>query len=95
MEPFLIVKLLWSHTQDNPSVTVSPNPASNSITVNGLPQKGTISIINACGSTVLLSNATAPSVILDISKLPAGLYIIRFSDQKTIINKKLLVNRAH
>jgi len=92
---FSYSKIIMVTTQDNPSVTVSPNPASNSITVNGLPQKGTISIINACGSTVLLSNTTAPSVILDISKLPAGLYIIRFSDQKTIINKKLLVNRAH
>jgi hypothetical protein len=84
-------KILIIRTTDNPSITLSPNPANNAITVNGLFQKGIISIINSSGRTVLTANTNAPSVTLHISRLPAGLYVVRFSNQKTIINKKLVI----
>lgn len=73
------------------SVNLSPNPAGNTIVINGLSQPGNVSIISYNGSVVLTANANTSSVSLDISRLPAGLYVVRFSYQKNSINKKLII----
>lgn len=72
-------------------ISLFPNPANNTVTVNGSFRKGIISVINTDGQTVLSVNSNAPPVKLDISMLPAGFYVFRFSDPTTVINKKLLI----
>ena len=72
-------------------ISLSPNPANNIVTVNGSFQKGIVSVINSTGRTVLTANANTSYVRLNISRLPAGLYVVRFSDATTIINNKLLI----
>ena len=72
-------------------ISLYPNPANNIVTVIGSFGKGTISVINSTGQTVLSVNSNAPPVSLDVSLLPAGMYVLRFSDPSTIINKKLLI----
>lgn len=72
-------------------VSLYPNPANNIVTVNGSFGKGIISVINSAGQTVLSVNSNAPPVNLDLSRLPGGLYVLRFSDASTIINKKLMI----
>lgn len=72
-------------------VSLYPNPADNIVTVNGSFGKGIISVINSAGQTVLSVNCNTPPVNLDLSRLPGGLYVLRFSDASTIINKKLLI----
>lgn len=74
-----------------PTITFSPNPASNALTINGLFQKGNITLINSGGQTVMTANSNAATVTLNISHLPAGLYTIRINDQKNIVNKRLVI----
>lgn len=72
-------------------ISLYPNPANHIITVTGSFGKGIISIINSTGQTVLSVNSNTPPVNLDVSLLPPGLYVLRFIDPSTIINKKLLI----
>lgn len=78
-------------TQEHAYISLSPNPANNTVKVNGSFQKGIISVINSNGQTLLSSKISALSLTLDISRLPAGLYVVRFSDQTNSINKKLVI----
>ncbi|HEY5369401.1 MAG TPA: T9SS type A sorting domain-containing protein [Hanamia sp.] len=72
-------------------ISLYPNPANHIVTVIGSFGKGAISVINSTGQTVLSVNSNAPPVNLDVSLLPPGLYVFRFSNPSTIINKKLLI----
>jgi hypothetical protein len=72
-------------------MSLSPNPANNRVIVNGSFQKGIISVIHSSGQTVLTANTNASPVTLDLSRLSAGLYAVRYSDATTIINKKLVI----
>ena len=73
-------------------ISLSPNPANNIVTVNGNFGKGIISLINSSGQTVLSVNSNTSPVNIDVSLLPRGLYVLRFIDPHTIINKKLLIS---
>jgi hypothetical protein len=61
-------------------VTLSPNPARNNITVNlyGV-NSGSISITDMTGRTLLQQQATGTGTSLDISELPQGIYMFRYS----------------
>ena len=72
-------------------IRLSPNPSNKTVTVNGSFQNGIISVINSSGQTVLTTNSSTSPVKLNVSLLPAGLYMVRFSDPTTIINKKLVI----
>ena len=73
------------------SITISPNPAKNFVTINGFEKQGKITIINSNGASVYSTNATAQSMKISISHLPAGLYFMRFTDGKIVSFKKLFV----
>jgi hypothetical protein len=73
------------------SITLTPNPADNIVTVNSLSKPGIVSIINNNGSTMLRTNVKGSSVTLDISRLAAGLYIVRYTSEGNSSNKKLIV----
>ena len=72
-------------------ISLSPNPANKTVTVNGSFQKDIISVINSSGQTILTTNSNTSPVKLNVSLLPADLYMVRFSDSATIINKKLVI----
>ena len=72
-------------------ISLSPNPANNIVTVNGSFRKGIVSVINSNGRIELTANAHTSPVKLNISQLPAGLYVVRFSDATTIMNNKLVI----
>ena len=57
-----------------PMISVYPNPAHGSITVAGA-QAGLISLYNIAGQ-LLVSKAAAPLINLDVTGLPAGVYIL-------------------
>ncbi len=78
-------------TIKKPSFTLYPNPAANTVTVNGLSQPGDVAIINSNGSVLLKANTSASSVSFDISKLSAGLYIVRCNSGEYSSYKKLVV----
>ena len=84
-------KIVVTKITNHPLITISPNPANDEITINGLLQNGNLSIISADGNKVFFTNTNAAAVKLSVSGFPAGLYTLRFSNQKTIVNKKLFI----
>jgi len=70
-------------------VSLYPNPANNSITIENVMQISNISIYNTLGQKVYEDNFSKNKIIIDISNLNNGLYFLKTSD----INGKTNVNR--
>ena len=69
--------------------TIAPNPASNQIIINNLSELSseinTINILNAIGEIVIAeTNENNQQMIIDISKLPNGLYFVKLNGEKSI-----------
>lgn len=75
------------------SISISPNPARDVLNINSITCPGSISLINSNGSTVHTARINGPAATLDIARLPAGLYIVRYNCNGDITNKKILVVR--
>jgi hypothetical protein len=73
-------------------ITLSPNPTSGILTVQGLPSdRITVSVFNTLGETVMTQrNPIAPDFTLDLSKLDPGTYYIRFSLPNSVVTKKII-----
>lgn len=82
----VVIKTVNKH-----SFTLYPNPANNMVTINGLSQPGTIAIINSNGSTVMNTNSSGAPVSFDVSRLAAGIYIVRCTSGTSSSYQKLLV----
>ena len=61
---------------DESGVTVFPNPASRELNVTGLEINSFVSVYDMGGREVLSFLATAPEMVVDISSLQSGVYII-------------------
>jgi len=72
-------------------ISLSPNPANDKVLVNGSFRKGTITMINSGGQTVLNKSVNATSFMLDVASLPGGLYTVRISDQTNTVYKRLVI----
>lgn len=77
--------------KENFSAVVYPNPAKNNVVVSSAePYAVRYSIITITGSEVIKGNFTERKT-LDISTLPAGIYLFKFSHGKTEIYRKLII----
>ncbi|MDP4200028.1 MAG: choice-of-anchor D domain-containing protein [Bacteroidota bacterium] len=56
---------------------LSPNPASNHITLDGLSGISEVHILDAAGQSVLSRSITGPSASLDVSELASGVYAVQ------------------
>jgi hypothetical protein len=65
-------KIVTVNTRSRQSMALSPNPATNSVTLSGLYERGTITIINSSGTPVLTTKTNGPTTSINISQLPAG-----------------------
>ncbi|OPZ95699.1 MAG: hypothetical protein BWY70_01936 [Bacteroidetes bacterium ADurb.Bin408] len=80
------------------NVNIYPNPSNGLFNLNMLSNSETleIAVMNIQGQTVyenkLSHMAFGSSTELNLRTLPAGMYHIRLSDGKTILNKKLVIN---
>ncbi len=88
---FSYSKVLPIKIKGQHSLMISPNPAKNFVTVSGFETPGKISIVNSNGGNVYTANTTAQAIKINIAALPAGLYVIRFTDGKTSSFKKFIV----
>lgn len=61
------------------NIAISPNPAKESITINGLDRGEKCSIFNAVGQLVMTVKADSDNRI-DVSELSSGLYLIHCGD---------------
>ena len=72
-----IIKIVFT---DKNELQVFPNPAKNTITVNGLQSKGIIKIIAADGKLVKQILVVANSSKIDISALAKGFYLLQYNN---------------
>ena len=63
------------------SLQAFPNPAKNTITLSGLQGKGTIKIIASNGKAVKKIAVTGNSMLIDISTLAKGIYILQYNNE--------------
>ncbi|MBK8341907.1 MAG: T9SS type A sorting domain-containing protein [Bacteroidetes bacterium] len=69
--------------------TIAPNPATNQIIINNLSdisnEINTINILNSLGEIVITETVeNNQQMIIDISKLPKGLYFVKLNGEKTL-----------
>jgi len=71
-----------------PSLSIFPNPAISSITIN-VENKGTICIYNLAGVKIL-EEEVSPGIPMDISKLINGVYFTLFSNDVVTLTGKFI-----
>lgn len=87
---FAYSKIVHVRMPDTQKVTISPNPADNSITIRGVSQNWDIEVVNATGAVVQRAKNQRS---IDSKHLPAGLYVVRvtmgngYTVSKKIIKK--------
>ncbi|MCC2546631.1 T9SS type A sorting domain-containing protein [Hymenobacter sp. BT175] len=94
--PFGLYGPLKTLEQFNAGISVYPNPASGTATVELTDVKvSTITVINNLGQTIMAKpqGLSTEKVSLDVSNLKAGLYFVQFisADGQTKIYKELVV----
>jgi len=76
---------------DSWRVSLSPNPASDKLTLNGVEGPFTIEIIDLTGTVRMQEYQTQP--VIDISHLPEGIYLVKIKDAVSTTVKKLIIRR--
>jgi uncharacterized repeat protein (TIGR01451 family) len=70
-------------------VKVYPNPAVDKVYVENLGD-GTVSILNVDGSVVIAEHINGTKAMIDVSKLPAGVYILKTTSAEKASTTKLI-----
>ncbi len=71
------------------AVKVYPNPATDNITIENL-QDGQLTIVNMNGAVVLQHDITATKTDINISRLPAGVYVLKTTNKDGTANTKFV-----
>ncbi|MEO6818942.1 MAG: T9SS type A sorting domain-containing protein, partial [Ginsengibacter sp.] len=82
-----IIKIVFTGKNE---LQAFPNPAKNSITLSGLQNKGTIKIIATDGKVVKQIAVTANSMMVDISALNKGIFILQYNDEGKVQRLKII-----
>ncbi len=82
-----IIKIVFSGKSE---LQVFPNPAKNVITLSGLENKGIIKIIAPDGKLVKQLSATANSMLIDISILAKGMYMLQYNNGSRVEQVKII-----
>ena len=72
------------------ALQVFPNPTKNTITVSGLENKGTIKIISVDGKVAKQLSAKAGNMLVDISTLTKGIYILQYNNEAKTEQVKII-----
>lgn len=74
------------------SFSVSPNPATESVTIQGLPSTpATLQVLDLMGRQVLTQHVSAQNNTVTLSTLPSGCYLFRISTPETLRTLKVVV----
>jgi hypothetical protein len=65
---------------DKEEITVYPNPASNMVTITSNKRINKAELYNMQGQKLVAQAGNGKKTVLDISQLPAGVYMIRVND---------------
>jgi len=74
------------------AITISPNPTTGSIIINGLPQDiMDIAVMNLLGATEMkIAMSHSSDLRIDLGTLSPGVYYIRFSMPGAVVTKKIV-----
>lgn len=70
-----------------------PNPAKTIVTVTGLEGENKIRLFDASGKMVLAKTTTNVSEEINVSKLPAGTYILQVLQDNILIEKIMIIKQ--
>lgn len=70
-------KAALPNINNNGALMVYPNPATNLLTISAPTDITTLTITNLLGQTVYANHYNSPQVEVDVSALPAGVYLVR------------------
>jgi hypothetical protein len=76
------------NTIENASITVSPNPTSGLVTVNGVADVKTITVFNVGGKLVLSASNTTS---VNLSNQAKGVYFVKVTTENGTTTKKVVV----
>lgn len=71
------------HVDENetsPSINVHPNPTNNNITVNGIDESTKYTLVSLLGQELMSGTLSVQSSQLDLSNLPADIYLLRIEN---------------
>lgn len=75
-------------------INISPNPANDFINIIASGnQKLNINIFNLLGKNVYSNNSLNPISKIDVSNLPAGLYIVSVTSENSQISRRIIISR--
>lgn len=92
---FYVGNVGYSELENDFSLRMYPNPAAEVLMVETFGEKGSIEVFDLNGKLLLTQN-TGEGVersVLNISTLPAGLYLVQLSQQHSRTTGKLVVQR--
>jgi len=73
------------------SLSIYPNPTSETLTINGLENTALLSVVNLNG-VQLLSKEISNGEEIDLSFLPKSIYILKIETTKGLITKRIVKN---
>lgn len=88
----LLLKVGEFYSKEHQKAWIHPNPSSGIFYVNQLPENSSINVYNHNGQVLFDLHEAGPyAAILDLSKLPAGLYILTITSTEGQESHKLIV----
>ena len=82
-----IIKILFTGMN---GLQVFPNPATNMISLKGLQSNGIFKIMASDGKLVKQISVTASSMLVDISTLAKGMYILQYNNEEKTAQIKII-----
>ena len=76
----------------NPEIKLSiyPNPVENVVRVTGLEGMYTVKMLDALGQVIASAKGSSAELEFDLSRKPAGMYLIKIESQGKSITRKLI-----
>ena len=80
-----------SELDADPQIGLYPNPATASVTLDGLSVGATVTLVDLSGRTVMTFTAREKTQLIDVTPLSRGTYFVRVTDARNAAVYKLIV----
>ncbi|MBR4506403.1 MAG: T9SS type A sorting domain-containing protein, partial [Bacteroidales bacterium] len=78
-------------TADLQQISITPNPATGTVTVRSAEQMIEIEVVDIVGASVLRQQASGLAARLDVKALPRGSYTVRIHTPLGVTSRKLIL----
>jgi len=87
-----LLNVAAKNTDSIANFEISPNPASNQLSVSSVPFNSVIEIFDISGKCIRKLNCQTNKIYIDISELYNGIYFIRCNNLNGTVTKKFIKN---